>query len=180
MASIPLRVLVIARDDRSHPEGRAQAALERRLQAAGHGAGIDVVGAAASANVVLADLAGSADARRATAEQPMPLVWWLWRDDERAPEGEPFVSATATATELVTRLGAAVSEFRLRAIRFQGVEIDLSRRRVVRAGQDETLTLTEASLLRELAGAEGRVVPRDALLRRVWGYRASVQTRACR
>ena len=180
MALIPLRVLVIARDDRSHPEGRAHAALERRLQAAGHGAGIDVVGAAASANVVLADLAGSADARRATAEQPMPLVWWLWRDDERAPEGEPFVSATATATELVTRLGAAVSEFRLRAIRFHGVEIDLSRRRVVRAGQDETLTLTltEAGLLRELAGAEGRVVPRDALLRRVWGYRAAVQTRA--
>lgn len=49
-------------------------------------------------------------------------------------------------------------------------EVDLERRRAVVRGVELRLTTTEAGLLAYLAAHPGRAVPRDELLKEVWGY----------
>ncbi|MCP4869041.1 MAG: tetratricopeptide repeat protein [Proteobacteria bacterium] len=56
--------------------------------------------------------------------------------------------------------------------------VDLDRRVVVFDGGSEELTALEAELVRYLAASEGRVVPRDELLREVWKYGDGVVSRA--
>jgi len=50
------------------------------------------------------------------------------------------------------------------------VKIHPDRGVATRRGEDLRLTLTELRLLSELAAAGGRVVTREQLLERVWGY----------
>ncbi len=171
-----LRVWLIA--EGSAAGGTSRALLERRIREISRQERITTSSTLATADVLLADHATQADARRLAAQQALPLVWWIATESEQVPEGEPFVGATASGAELAARLRAAVAEFRLLSIRIGEVAIDLSKRLVTRPEGEEALTATEAGLLRELIHAEGRVVPRDQLLRRVWGYRPTVQTRA--
>ena len=51
-------------------------------------------------------------------------------------------------------------------------------RKLLRGGSDIPLTALEESLLAYLAEHQGRTVPRDELLREVWGYAPTVRTRA--
>ncbi len=56
--------------------------------------------------------------------------------------------------------------------------IDLHARTLTRStGETARLTPTEAALMRYLIRFEGKTVPRDDLLRDVWGYREGVRTR---
>src|SRR4029079_18675737 len=77
--------------------------------------------------------------------------------------------------ELVARVRAAIR----RAGREVGdpdrlqlgpVEIDLAGRAATRDGREIALTRTEFDLLVELARNAGRVLTRDVLLDRIWGY----------
>ena len=61
--------------------------------------------------------------------------------------------------------------------RFGDVELREGSRTVSRAGQQVELTPKEFDLLLVLIGAQGDVVSRRDLLRRVWGYRSDVATR---
>ncbi len=56
--------------------------------------------------------------------------------------------------------------------------IDLTRRELRRGEEISALSEVEAGLLAYLAARAGRAVPRDELLREVWGYRADLNTRA--
>ncbi len=56
--------------------------------------------------------------------------------------------------------------------------VDLNRREIVRDGAVVSLSEREAALFAWLAGRPGQVVSRAELLTEVWGYRASVETRA--
>jgi two-component system, OmpR family, alkaline phosphatase synthesis response regulator PhoP len=61
--------------------------------------------------------------------------------------------------------------------RFGDVELRAASRTVLRSGQPVELTPKEFDLLFVLLRAGGAVVPREELLRRVWGYRSMVVTR---
>jgi two-component system, OmpR family, alkaline phosphatase synthesis response regulator PhoP len=62
-------------------------------------------------------------------------------------------------------------------LRFGEVELQAESRTVLRRGRPVELTPKEFDLLAALLRAEGAVVPREELLRRVWGYRSLVVTR---
>ncbi len=61
--------------------------------------------------------------------------------------------------------------------RFGDVELRTATRTVLRSGQPIELTPKEFDLLCELLRAGGAVVPRNELLRRVWGHRSVMVTR---
>ncbi len=172
-----LRVFVVMADTPSRPAARARAEVERQLAEVVRTDRIFSTAAAAAASVIVADLSSGDEARRVAGQSNLPLVWWVDRDEE-PPEGEPFVATTATGAEVALRLRAAVADHRLVGLSLSDRRIDLDRGVVVRASASEALTATEARLLRVLVQAEGRIVSRDELLRRVWGYRATVKTRA--
>ncbi|MGZ3445099.1 MAG: winged helix-turn-helix domain-containing protein, partial [Myxococcaceae bacterium] len=63
------------------------------------------------------------------------------------------------------------------ALRFGDVELRVETRTVLRDGTPVELTPKEFDLLAVLLRAKGAVVPREELLRQVWGYRSQVITR---
>ncbi|WP_338414137.1 response regulator transcription factor [uncultured Sphaerotilus sp.] len=65
-----------------------------------------------------------------------------------------------------------------RRLVFDGIEIDLDRRQVLRAGAEVELTGTEFELLALLAGEPHKVFTRDEILSRLRGHDADVYTRA--
>ncbi len=56
--------------------------------------------------------------------------------------------------------------------------VDLARREIAREGDNVSLSTREVELLAYLAAREGEVVSRAELLTEVWGYKATVETRA--
>ena len=64
------------------------------------------------------------------------------------------------------------------ALRFEGLEIDLQRRRVLRQGSEVELTGTEFELLVLLASEPQKVFGRDEILNRLRGHEADLYTRA--
>src|SRR5262245_41617554 len=56
--------------------------------------------------------------------------------------------------------------------------VDLERGQVLRDGLVQTLTTREVEPLRFLVANQDRVVPRNELLRKVWGYSDAVVSRA--
>jgi len=62
-------------------------------------------------------------------------------------------------------------------LRFGDVELRVETRTVLREGRAVELTPKEFDLLAVLLRAGGAVVPREELLRQVWGYRSRVVTR---
>jgi OmpR family response regulator RpaB len=63
-------------------------------------------------------------------------------------------------------------------LRFEGLEIDLQRRRVLRQGSEVELTGTEFELLVLLASEPQKVFGRDEILNRLRGHEADLYTRA--
>jgi two-component system, OmpR family, response regulator MtrA len=88
---------------------------------------------------------------------------------------DDYVTKPLVASELAARVRALLrrrqpSAAERQALRVGEIEIFPDEDVVRRAGVEVHLTRTEFRLLHELAGAEGRVVTREELLRRVWGY----------
>ncbi|MBX2799478.1 MAG: winged helix-turn-helix domain-containing protein [Myxococcales bacterium] len=63
-------------------------------------------------------------------------------------------------------------------VTLSGGVVDLERRVVERGERAHTLSVLEVSFLGTLLEAEGRPVPRDVLLREVWGYRSTSRSRS--
>ncbi len=61
--------------------------------------------------------------------------------------------------------------------KFGDVTVDLRRRRLIRDGEEQTLTTHEAGTLAYLIAHRGRDVSRDELLEHVWGYKTAITTR---
>jgi DNA-binding response OmpR family regulator len=64
-----------------------------------------------------------------------------------------------------------------RRLAFRGLVIDTAERRVIRDGEDISLTHTEFDLIAFLAGNAGEVISRDRILSSVWGYEHPIETR---
>ena len=87
---------------------------------------------------------------------------------------DDYVTKPFAIDELMARLRAAVRRNQEVAPETTVVEvgdlvIDLARKRVARAGSDLRLTPTEWGFLELLARNVGRLVPRQQILREVWG-----------
>jgi DNA-binding response OmpR family regulator len=119
---------------------------------------------------------------RATSDIPIIIV--SARSDTRdvvaglEAGADDYVSKPLVARELVARIRALVRR-RLPGqrsldthdvVRAGSLTIDLGQRTVTREGTSIHLTRTEFRLLTELVEAGGRVVTREELLARVWGY----------
>lgn len=95
---------------------------------------------------------------------------------------DDYITKPFDARELTARLTAHLrrvqmvpgSAARKGLLRLGEIEIDTEGRRV-RVGENEVkLTLTEFNLLALLVANQGRVMSRDQLLEKVWGYEAEV------
>jgi DNA-binding response OmpR family regulator len=116
--------------------------------------------------------------RTVRAQGDLPIIIVTARTDP----GDMIAGLEAGADDYVTKpLMASVLAARIRALlrrtgrqdevlRVGGLEIRPEMSTVLRAGTEVQLTRTEFRLLVELASAEGRVVSREQLLQRVWGY----------
>jgi two-component system, OmpR family, response regulator MtrA len=88
---------------------------------------------------------------------------------------DDYVTKPLVAGELAARIRSLLRRSTARSgeprlLRIGGLEISPDEAVVRRDGVEVHLTRTEFGLLRELAEAGGRVVTREELLRRVWGY----------
>ena len=88
---------------------------------------------------------------------------------------DDYVKKPFEVPELVARVRAAIRRAGREIgdperLRLGPVEIDLAGRTATRDGREIALTRTEFDLLVELARNAGRVLTRDVLLDRIWGY----------
>jgi two-component system, OmpR family, response regulator MtrA len=89
---------------------------------------------------------------------------------------DDYVKKPFEVPELVARVRAALRRAgrgpgdSTDELRLGPLAIDLAGRTVARDGRSIALTRTEFDLLAELTRHAGQVLPRDALLDRVWGY----------
>ncbi|MDX8034869.1 response regulator transcription factor [Lentzea sp. BCCO 10_0856] len=87
---------------------------------------------------------------------------------------DDYVTKPLVASELAARIRALLrrrrTDLQHAVYRMGDIEIRPDEGIARRAGADLRLTKTEFRLLAELATAEGRIVTREQLLRRVWGY----------
>jgi DNA-binding response OmpR family regulator len=87
---------------------------------------------------------------------------------------DDYVTKPFVAKELSARIRALLRRVRAgdggTVLRFGDLEIQPDTGIVRRRGRDITLTKTEFRLLCELAGAGGKLLSREVLLQRVWGY----------
>ena len=88
---------------------------------------------------------------------------------------DDYVKKPFEVPELVARVRAAIRRAGREvgdpdALRLGAVAIDLAGRTATKDGRDVALTRTEFDLLVELARNPGRVLSRDVLLDRIWGY----------
>lgn len=86
---------------------------------------------------------------------------------------DDYVTKPFNGAELIARVRAALrrpSDVSAPTVTITDLVIDASAFRVTQAGRPVELTATEFRLLVELARAPGRVMSREVLLERVWGY----------
>jgi len=97
---------------------------------------------------------------------------------------DDYLAKPFEISELLARVEALLRRSRMPArqgrpnsFRFSNVMVDFARQRVTRGKERVELSNKEFQLLRHLIQNQGRVVSRDELLSRVWGYHALPYTR---
>lgn len=97
---------------------------------------------------------------------------------------DDFVPKPFSTGELLARIRAAVRrrppEARGDTIKLPGLELDLTRRRVLLQDQEIRLSAREHALLKLLASNPGNVVTHKQIMRSVWGPDAGVETQFVR
>src|SRR6188474_350019 len=91
---------------------------------------------------------------------------------------DDYVSKPFSRPELLARIEAVLRRQRREPeqreqhgeLEFDGVRIDVARRRVHVDGREIHLTTKEFDLLAHMAASPGRIFTRDQLLARIWGY----------
>ncbi len=142
-------------------------------------------------DLMLPDLNGTDVCRQLRAEPrtaDLPVIMLTARGEESARVGgleagaDDYVTKPFSVREVILRIQAVmrrVRETRPAAAeeRHGALTIDRDRHRVLVAGNEAALTVTEFRLLVDLVDAAGRVRTRESLLDRVWGYAPEVQSR---
>ncbi|MFL5727129.1 MAG: response regulator [Chloroflexota bacterium] len=180
--------ILLVEDDPSIREitaiGLRNAGFEVDVEADGR-AGLERFGSAAYdlilLDVMLPRLDGLEVARAVRRTSTVPIVMLTARADTidvvvgLEAGADDYVRKPFEIPELVARVRAAIRRAGREAgepetLRIGPVEIDLAGRTVRRDGREVELTRTEFDLLAELVRNAGRVMTRDVLLDRVWGY----------
>ena len=95
---------------------------------------------------------------------------------------DDYVTKPFSVREVVLRVknllrGLCAAESQGEVTQFGSLKIDRSRHRVTIQGRPVEMTLTEFNLVALLAECRGRVQSRQQLLRDVWGYNNTIDTR---
>jgi two-component system, OmpR family, alkaline phosphatase synthesis response regulator PhoP len=94
---------------------------------------------------------------------------------------DDYVTKPFEAAELLARIEVLLRRVPVHAgqglYEFGSFRVDIRQRQVTRDGKPIYLTAREFQLLRYLIERPGSTIPRDELLRSVWGYRAEMFTR---
>ncbi len=143
---------------------------------------------AAILDVMLPEMDGFALCRAIRKDSDLPIVMLTARGDvmDRVVGlelgADDYVPKPFEPRELVARLQTILRRQRAPAaqhlLKFEGLQIDLDKRSVLREGRAVELTSTEFELLALLAREPGRVFHRDDILNRLRGHEAELQTRA--
>lgn len=146
---------------------------------------------AAILDVMLPEMDGFELCRAIRRESDIPIVMLTARGDvmDRIVGleigADDYLPKPFEPRELLTRIQAVLRRVRAPAaaaapqrLVFEGLEIDLERRRVLRRGEPVELTGTEFELLALLARAPQKVFHRDEILNRLRGQDAELYTRA--
>ncbi len=181
------RLLLVEDDERIRQALRLALADEgcECVEAASGEAALDLLGTT-SVDVVLLDLMlpgvdGIQVCRTLRVRGDLPIIIVSARTDSAdVIEGleagaDDYVTKPLIASELAARIRALMrrrhhGDGARPPLRIGEVEVVPEEEVVRRAGAEVHLTRTEFRLLVELAAAEGRVVTREELLKRVWGY----------
>ena len=65
----------------------------------------------------------------------------------------------------------------MRAVQLESMKIDFGHFKIIRKDEEINLTALEVDVLRYLMGQDGKVVSRDDLLDKIWGYEKFPTTR---
>jgi DNA-binding response OmpR family regulator len=87
--------------------------------------------------------------------------------------GDDYITKPFSVRELLARIKSVLrrlKEDEVEPVSFGEVEVDLRGRTVRLRGKDVNLTSKEFDLLRLLIHSRGKVLPREVILRKVWGY----------
>lgn len=94
---------------------------------------------------------------------------------------DDYITKPFSVRELVARVKAVLRRTKIdyidKAFKFGNIQIDFQRHSVVKNGEKIELTLKEFELLEVLIKNKGRVMTRDFLLDKVWGYEYIGETR---
>ena len=145
---------------------------------------------AAILDVMLPEMDGFELCRRIRRESDVPIVMLTARGDvmDRVVGleigADDYLPKPFEPRELLARLQTVLRRARTpaadaaRRLAFDGLEIDLERRRVLVEGRVAELTGTEFELLAMLAAEPNKVFDRDEILNRLRGHEAELHTRA--